>query len=183
MTTNDMSDTTTRTLRIAGWTLAACLLALPAVAMRFTSEVNWTGSDFVFAGVIFAIVGGLFELAARTTSNIAYRVATVLAVGCGFLQVWINLAVGIIGNEDNPANLTYFAVVGAAVSGAIVALGSARGLARTMALAAALQVAFSILHWIDGTPTPIIDGFFAALWIAAARLYFRADGQRAVAAA
>ena len=183
MTTNDMSDTTTRTLRIAGWTLAACLLALPAVAMRFTSEVNWTGSDFVFAGVIFAIVGGLFELAARTTSNIAYRLATILAVACAFLQIWINGAVGIIGDEGNEANWTYYAVVFAAISGSIVALGNARGLARTMALAAALQVAFSILHWIDGTPTPIIDGFFAALWIAAARLYLRADKQRVLAAA
>lgn len=178
MTTTEMSDTTTRTLRIGGWTLAACLLVLPAVAMQFTSEVNWTAADFIFAGVMFSIVGGVFELAARASRNLAYRLAAVLAVACAFLQIWINLAVGIIGSEDNSANWTYFAVVFAAISGAIVALGEARMLARTMWAAAALQVLFSILHAIDGHPTPVIDGFFVALWIAAGRLWNRAADQR-----
>ena len=36
--------------RIARWTVAGTLLALPAVAMQVTDEVNWTVSDFVFAG-------------------------------------------------------------------------------------------------------------------------------------
>lgn len=178
--TADMSETTTRTLRTAGWSLAAALLALPAVAMQFTEEVQWTGGDFVFAAVVFAIVGGVFEIAARATRNLAYRLATVLAVACAFLQVWINLAVGIIGNEDNPANWTYFAVVLMAVSVAVVALGEARLLARGMWALAVLQVLFSILHFANGTPTPIVDGFFAALWIAAGRLWLRAaDQQRA----
>lgn len=181
-TTTDMSQRTTRTLRIAGWSTAALLLLAPAVAMQFEGNgVNWTASDFVFAAVIFGIVGGLFELTARTSANIAYRVGVVLAVACAFLQIWINLAVGIIGNEDNPANWTYFAVVFMAASGAIVALGSARGLVRTMLAAAGAQAIFSIIHAINGTPTPVIDGFFIALWIAAARLFARAEKQMAPA--
>ena len=32
--------------RPAIWGAAAFLLVLPAVAMQFTSEVNWTASDF-----------------------------------------------------------------------------------------------------------------------------------------
>ncbi len=39
-------------LRKAMWSGAPFLLLLPAVAMRFTAEVNWTGSDFVFAAVL-----------------------------------------------------------------------------------------------------------------------------------
>ena len=179
-TTTDMSPRTTRFLRIAGWLTAALLLLGHAVAMQFeASGVNWSASDFLFAGVAFAIVGGLFELTARASSNFAYRIAVVLAVACGFLQIWINGAVGIIGNEDNPANWTYYAVVLIAASGAIVALGSARELVRAMLLAAGAQVIFSVLHAINGTPTPIIDGFFVALWIAAARLFARADRERA----
>lgn len=175
----DMSAGTTRFLRIAGWSSAALLLALPAIAMALGVEgVMWTASDFVFAAVIFGIVGGLFELAARSSANLAYRIAVVAAVACGFLQIWINLAVGIIGNEDNPANWTYFAVVFIAASGAIVALGNPRELARAMWVAAGAQVVFSIIHAVNGTPTPIIDGFFAALWIAAARLFRRAALQR-----
>ena len=177
-TTADMSPGTTRFLRIAGWSSAALLLALPAIAMAFGVEgVLWTASDFVFAAVIFGIVGGLFELAARSSTNLAYRIAVVAAVACAFLQVWINLAVGIIGNEDNPANWTYFAVVFIAAAGAIVALGNPRGLMRMALTAAGAQVIFSILHAINGTPTPIIDGFFAMLWLLAARLFHRAAVQ------
>ena len=182
-TTYDMSPHTTRFLRIAGWSGAVLLLLTPAIAMQLGAEgVNWTGSDFVFAGVVFAIVGGLFELAARASANLAYRIATVAAVACGFLQIWINLAVGIIGSEDNPANWTYFAVVFIAAAGAIVALGDPRGLRRAMLVAAGAQVMFSMLHWIDGHPTLLIDGFFIGLWVAAERLFGRAAGQRGIAA-
>lgn len=182
-TAYDMSPRTTRFLRIAGWSGAVLLLLTPAIAMQLGAEgVHWTGSDFVFAAVIFSVVGGMFELAARASTNLAYRIATVAAVACGFLQIWINLAVGIIGNEDNPANWTYFAVVFIAAAGAIVALGNPRSLRRTMLVAAGAQVAFSLLHWIDGTPTLLIDGFFAALWLVAAQLYGRAAVQREMAA-
>ena len=175
----DMSPQTTRLLRIAGWSTAALLLIAPAIAMQFEGNgVNWTASDFIFAAVIFGTVGGLFEIAARASSNLAYRIGVVAAVLCGLLQIWINLAVGIIGNEDNPANWTYFAVVLMAASGAIVAFGKPRGLMLTMLAAAAAQVLFSIVHAVNGTPTPIIDGFFVALWLLAARLFHRAERER-----
>ena len=174
----EMSPATTRALRITGWSLAAGLLALPALAMQFTDDVNWTGGDFLFAAVIFGTVGGLLELAARASSNLAYRVAVAAAVVCGFLQIWINLAVGIIGNEDNSPNWTYFAVVFMAAAGAIVALGDPRALMRAMLAAAGAQFLFSIIHALDGTPTPIIDGFFILVWVLAARLFARAAKER-----
>lgn len=177
--TTDMSPQTTRFLRIAGWSTAALLLIAPAVAMQFEGNgVNWSAGDFAFAGVIFALVGGLFELAARASTNLAYRIAVAAAVLCCFLQIWINLAVGIIGNEDNSANWTYFAVVFMATAGAIVALGEPRGLMRAMLAAAGAQLIFSIIHAINGTPTPIIDAFFIALWLLSARLFGRAAAQR-----
>ncbi|MFA9200357.1 MAG: hypothetical protein ACEQR8_04090 [Cypionkella sp.] len=182
MPATEMSPRTTRTLRIAGWSAAAVLLLAPAIAMRAGAEgVHWTTSDFVFAGAAFAVVGGLFELAARASASLAYRLAVALAVACGLLQIWINGAVGIIGNEDNPANWTYYAVVLIAAAGAIVALGSPRGLARAVLAAAGAQVLFSLVHAANGTPTPIIDAFFVALWLAAARLFARAEREREAA--
>jgi hypothetical protein len=179
---NEMSPQTTRFLRIAGWSGAGLLLLAPAVAMQFEDTgVNWTASDFIFAAVIFAVIGGLFELAARASSSLAYRIAVGAAVLCGFLQIWINLAVGIIGSEDNSANWTYFAVVLMAASGAIVAFGNPRGLFLTVLAAAGAQVIFSVIHAINGTPTPIIDGFFVALWLLAARLFHRAHRERQTA--
>ena len=35
--------------------MAALLLLTPAVAMRFTGEVNWGPSDFVVAAVLIAV--------------------------------------------------------------------------------------------------------------------------------
>lgn len=174
MTTNTMSERTTRILRIAGWSLAAALLALPAVAMQFTKEVAWTASDFIAAGLIFAIVGGLFELAARASANIAYRAAVVIAVGCAFLQLWITLAVGIIGSEDNSANWTYIAMVLIAISAAAVAQGKARLMARAMIVVLLVQALFSAIHLIDGHFTLVIDLFFGALWFLSSRLFARA---------
>lgn len=42
--------------RVLGWGTAAALLLTPLIAMRFTSEVNWTASDFALAGVM---IGGV----------------------------------------------------------------------------------------------------------------------------
>ena len=66
--------------RIIGWGFAVGLLILPFVAMRFTSEVNWTPSDFVFAGVLLGSVGLGLDFAVRRSSNPAYRGAAALAV-------------------------------------------------------------------------------------------------------
>ncbi len=74
------------------WGGAAFLLLLPAVAMRFTAEVNWTGSDFVFAAVLLFGSAGLVELAMRASSSLAYRAGAVAAIGTAFLTIWSNAA-------------------------------------------------------------------------------------------
>jgi hypothetical protein len=176
--THLMSDRSTRTVRIAGWSLAAILLALPAVAMQAGVDgVVWTASDFIAAGVIFAIVGGLFELAARASRNISYRAAVVVAVASGFLQLWITLAVGIIGSENDPANWTYLAVVLTGLCTAATAFGNTRTLARGMAVMAGLQLFFFALHMLGGHMTAVIDLFFTALWLLSSRLFAHAARQ------
>lgn len=178
--TTEMTARTTRTLRIAGWSLAVVLLLAPAAAMLAGAEgVNWTASDFVVAGIVFAIVGGLFELAARSTANMSYRAAVFFAVGCAFLQLWISAAVGIIGDEDNAANWTYYAVVLIAMSASAVAAGRARAMARAMAVTMAMQLLFFALHMFDGHMTAVIDLFFSALWLLSARLFARAASESA----
>ncbi len=51
----------------------------------------------------------------------AYRFAVGVALAAAFLLVWMNLAVGLIGSEDNPANLMYFGVLAVGFIGAIIA--------------------------------------------------------------
>ena len=49
--------TKTNPLRALIWGGAACLLALPWVAMQFTSEVNWDATDFLVIGVMLLTAG------------------------------------------------------------------------------------------------------------------------------
>ncbi len=83
--------------RKAMWGGATFLVLLPAVAMRFTDDVNWTESDFVFAAALLFGSAGIIEVAARANASLAYRAGVVAAVGATFLTIWANGAVGMIG--------------------------------------------------------------------------------------
>ena len=93
-----MTTTITHTSpwRIAGWSLLAALLVLPAVAMRFTGEVVWTLSDFVFAGVMLGALGVGFEVIARLSATRLVRGTMAVGLVVLFLLVWVELAVGIL---------------------------------------------------------------------------------------
>ena len=177
------NDRMIQRLRLLGWTLVAALLVTPAVAMRFTEAVQWTTSDFVFAGVILIGAGVVAELAVRASSDWSYRIGAGLAVLASVLLVWINGAVGIIGSEDNPANLLYLAVIAAVFIGAVATRFRADGLARVMICSAMLQMLIGglavVRGWGEGAenwPRPVIvlSLVFALMWLASASLFHRA---------
>ena len=87
-----------RRWRAVAWGSAALLLLLPLIAMQFTDEVAWTVADFAVFGAMLVGVGGTCELTLRTTANRAYRAAVGVALVAAFMLVWVNGAVGIIGN-------------------------------------------------------------------------------------
>ena len=157
--------------RIAGWSLPVLLLLLPAAAMRFTSEVNWTASDFIFAGLLFGSVGLAFELIVRKSRSLSYRLGAGLAVVAAFLTVWVNAAVGMIGSEDNPYNLLFGGVLLLALVGAILARFEARGMARAMALAALAQAAAGAGGLTTDTRGAMLSMAFAGLWLLSAALF------------
>lgn len=114
------------------WGGFAALIALPAIAMLAGGDVNWGPEDFTFAIILFGLLGGGIELTMRSRQLGAYRWASVLALGLGFVTLWINLAVGIIGNDDNPLNGHYIYVLGIPIVGALVARFKANGMALAM---------------------------------------------------
>ncbi len=85
--------------RIARWSAAALVLLLPLAAMQFTDEVDWTLSDFVFAGILLSASLAAYELVARRTGDPCYRAGAGLAVAALFLLSWSNAAVGITDSE------------------------------------------------------------------------------------
>lgn len=154
--------------RIIGWGTAAFLLILPYIA-----GAPWTASDYVFAAVMFGIVGGLIELAARTSRNFYYRAGALIAVAASFLLVWINGAVGIIGDEGGAANLMFMVVIAIALAGAIVARFRADGMARAMAVTAVVEalVAVPVVALGLGANEPpgllgilVLIGGFTGMW-------------------
>lgn len=78
--------------------VTAAILMIPLVAMQFTSEVAWTGSDFVAAGVLLAFTGLALSLALRRVRTAKGRLLAVAAIGLGFLYLWAEMAVGIFTN-------------------------------------------------------------------------------------
>lgn len=161
--------------RIAGWSIPVLLLLLPAIAMQFTNEVDWTVSDFLFAAVLFGSVGIAFELIVRKSDSLAYRLGASLAVIAAFLTIWVNGAVGMIGSEANPYNFVFGGVLLIALIGAIVARFEAAGMLRAMIATAAAQAAASALGLTADPLGAVFSMGFAGLWLLAAALFRRAE--------
>jgi hypothetical protein len=170
--------------RIARWTVAATLLAIPALAMRIPgSGWNWSVGDFVFAGTMICGTALAYERAVSRSGHWAYRAGAATALAAAFLLVWINLAVGIVGNADDPHNAAYFAEVLLAAATAFTAALRPAGMARAMLATAAFQLLLTALAapagWGAGEPPGALALFglnmaFAALWLLSARLFRRA---------
>ena len=166
--------------RLAGWGLVALLLLLPAAAMRFTSEVNWTASDFVFAAVLLGSVGGAFELAVRSSRDPFYRGGVAAALAAAFMIVWATGAVGMVGDQGDPFNLLFLALLPLALAGAALARFGARGMMWAMVVTGAAQVAISIAGIAIDPRGALVSAAFGGLWLLSAAL-FRESVRRAPA--
>ncbi len=176
--------------RIARWAAVGLILLLPLVAMQFTDEVNWDVADFAVAGALLIGVNVLYELALRMTGDIVYRAAVGVALAAALILVWVNGAVGIIGSENNDANLMYGGVLAVGVIGAIISRFRPHGMARALFAAALTQALIAVIALIAGLGSPesgpleivALNGFFVALFAGSALLFQKAArGQPAAA--
>lgn len=71
------------------------ILAAPALAMRFSNEVNWGPGDFVVAGGLLGLAGLGLELAAQAPVKRTGRLALSAAILGLVALVWAELAVGL----------------------------------------------------------------------------------------
>lgn len=162
----------------------ALLLMIPLVAMQFSYEVVWTLSDFIFAGVLIFGTGFTYKLITGRSESTAFRIAFGFALLTGFFLIWSNLAVGLIGSEDNEFNLLYFLVIGIGVSGAFIARFKAIGLMYTLFTMSAAQAVIAIAALLTGMSNVphssvyeilAVNGFFIMLFVVAAMLFRYAD--------
>lgn len=108
-----------------------------------------------------------------------YRSAVGVALATALILLWVNGAVGVIGSENNDANLMYIGVLGIGVIGAVIARFQPRGMSFAL-LATAIAQAFVTLVAIIGRlglPASgpldllLLNGFFIALWVVSACLF------------
>jgi hypothetical protein len=165
---------------MAAWATAAVLMLLPLVAMQITDEVVWDLADFAFFGALLASTGITYELAVRKTGSTAYRAAVGVSLAGAFILVWMNAAVGVIGSENDDANLMYAGVLAVGVIGAIIARFQPGGMARALFATALAQAVVALIALIGGfgstDPTwpldiLILTGFFTAVWLISAWLF------------
>lgn len=161
----------------------AALLLVPLVAMQFTDEVHWTTLDFAVAGCMLFGSGTAYLLIARSANHAAGRAAACIAVAAALMLAWVNLAVGIIGSEDNPANLLYAGVIAVEIVGFVIARRRASGMSAALfatALAQALVAVIALIVGLGASEPPgrlgilVLNGFFVALFAASAWLFRRA---------
>lgn len=164
----------------------AFILMLPLLMMRFTGEAAWSPADFAAAGALLTGAGLAYELAAGRSGSTAYRAAAGVAVAATLILVWLNLAVGLIGAEDNPANLMCAGVLAVEMVGARIARLRPHGMALALAATALAQILVGVTALIFGLGHPengpleivLPNGFFAALFTGSAWLFWHAAHEK-----
>ena len=166
----------------------AFLLLLPLLAMQITDEVVWDVADFAIAGALLFGTGLMYELVAGKAGNSAYRLGVGVALATALVLVWMNLAVGLIGSEDNPANLLYIGVLAVGFIGALIARLRPRAMARALfatALAQALVPVIALIIWKPSAASSeallgilgvfAVNALFVMLFVGSALLFRRAS--------
>lgn len=158
---------------------------IPLMAMLFRVEGwAWSVADFVVSWILIAGFVLAYRLVSARATSWAYRFATGIGLTTGLLLIWINGAVGLIGSEDNPANVLYAGVLGVGVIGAVIGRLEPRGLEKTLYAMAIAQLAVPVLavaFWPEDFSPGIVPVFalnlFFALVFAGAGWLFRLAGR------
>lgn len=77
--------------------VTVAILAIPLIAMQFSSEVKWTLIDFATAGALLLSTGLAIELVIRNLKTGTLRTVILVAILLALFLIWVELAVGIFG--------------------------------------------------------------------------------------
>lgn len=75
----------------------AILLCIPLIAMQFTKEVDWSGSDFIIGGILLFGTAAVVDLVLRNVKSQRHRLILTLLFLAVLFLVWVELAVGVFG--------------------------------------------------------------------------------------
>lgn len=163
------------------------LLLIPLIAMQFSTGVVWTLSDFILAGTLISGTGFAYLLISKKDQRPVFRIAAAFALGSALFLVWANLAVGIIGSEDNSINLLYFGVIAVGITGTVISRFQPYRLAFTMFAMACSQLLVTVIALLSGmqelpgssiSEIVAVNGLFIVLFTISAFLFRMAAQKR-----
>jgi hypothetical protein len=168
---------------------AAFILAWIDLAVTTIEEPDGLAMMAPIGFFAVPVIGAVIAYKETKTQGTAYRAAVGVALAVAFLLAWVNLAVGIIGSEDDLANLMYVGVLAVGIVGAIIARFRPHGMARALFATALAQATVAVIALIFGLGLPwsppveilAVNGFFVALFVGSA-LLFRYAGREQPAA-
>ena len=182
---------------VVGVALAtAFILAWTDLAVSTIEEPDFLAMMAPIGFFAVPLIGAVIAYKETKTHGTAYRAAVGVAFVTAFLLAWSNLAVGVIGSEDNPANLMYIGVLAVGIIGAIIARLRPRGMARALfatALAQALVPVIALIIWKPQVTSVEaflgvlgvfgVNAFFFALFVGSALLFRHAGREQTPAGA
>lgn len=125
------------------------ILLIPLVGTFTVEGWNWDAFDFVIAGIVLFTVFFMIEFLARKMRDIPSRIAAGITVIMTLLIVWVNLAVGIIGDGNN-TSACYMLVVPVGFLGLAVSRLKPKGLSVTAFCMAAIMLLVPTVAWLTG---------------------------------
>ena len=172
--------------RLIMWAVIVVLILLIPLLMQFqpfTDEVQW--NEAIAYAVIFIALGGFYELSRwLKTQSRKYHIA----FNGGFLGIlllgWVSGAVGIIGSENQPVNLMYWAVPTILLIGSLISRMKPRGMAYALFAAAAVQFLVPVVALIISPEVSwgnagvigvfVVNSIFALIFAVSAMLFRKA---------
>jgi hypothetical protein len=104
-----------------------------------------------------------------------YRFAIGFAVAASFLTLWVNAAVGLIGDGGNVHNLLFLVVVAAAAVAALATRFRGRGMVLVTLTAAFAHLGISVAGASLDPLGAMFSAAFASLWFISAGLFGSAE--------
>lgn len=166
------------------WGTITTLIIMIILTKQFISEIQW--NETIAYIVIILAIACIYELYKwLKTHNRSYRIAFSIGTLGALLIIRVNGAVGIIGSEDNPANLMYWAVLFTIILGSLISTFKPRWMALTLFATAIVQIlvpVFALFIWPAQTSwgeagvigVLVFNSVFAGIFIISALFFQRA---------
>jgi len=77
--------------------IPAALLCIPILGNVFSSEFDWTASDFIIAAVLLFGTAFIIDMVRRVIKNKTYKILVCAVIVVLLVLTWVEMAVGLFG--------------------------------------------------------------------------------------